>query len=77
MHEKRKYFLILTHRSADYSSGTDLLSRVVRTPGKPGTPGIILEFHLPSWKNLENLEFQWNPPGIHYLTASKSFDQIL
>jgi len=31
--------------------------RVVRTPGKPGTPGILLEFHFPTWKTWKTWNF--------------------
>ena len=30
---------------------------VLRTPGKPGTPGILLEFHFPTWKTWKTWNF--------------------
>ena len=54
---------------------------VLRTPGKPGTPGILLEFHFPTWKTL----ITWNFAEIlleflssvdHHLTISNVYNAI-
>jgi len=45
------------HRDSANNVCAKCRNRVVRTPGKPGTPGILLEFHFPTWKTWKTWNF--------------------